>query len=167
MREVTIDDVEKTLSTQIDEYKEETKEEVVEEPVSEAAQYLGTKLHHKIGGYVETDKNTVDVGDDIATLTAKVIDCYFVGWEIEGEYEIIEGNLISPIIKINPKSDIIAVAVFKGGENSEPILNNEVGNTSLISPKTGQEAYKIYIILGIMCFVTLITMFSFYRVKKH
>lgn len=58
MREVTIDDVEKTLSTQIDEYKEETLEqpEVVEEPRSEAAQYLGTKLTHKVGGYGETDK---------------------------------------------------------------------------------------------------------------
>lgn len=58
MREVTIDDVEKTLSTQIDEYKEETSEqpEVVEEPRSEAAQYLGTKLTHKVGGYGETDK---------------------------------------------------------------------------------------------------------------
>ena len=59
MREVTIDDVEKTLSTQIDEYTEETSETSTvqeEAPKNDAAQYIGTKLQHKIGGYGETDR---------------------------------------------------------------------------------------------------------------
>jgi len=61
MREVNIDDVEKTLSGQIQEFKEPD-EKVVEEstikskPENDATQYLGTKLTHKIGGYGETDK---------------------------------------------------------------------------------------------------------------
>ena len=57
-------DLERILSTQIPEYTEEpdqksAKQEeptTTEAPKETAAQYLGTKLGHKIGGYGETDK---------------------------------------------------------------------------------------------------------------
>ena len=58
MREVNINDVESTLSGQIEEYSETSKVEAPVEsaPENEASQYLGTKLTHKIGGYGDTDK---------------------------------------------------------------------------------------------------------------
>ena len=57
-------DLERILSTQIPEYTEEPGQKSVkqeeptttEAPKETAAQYLGTKLGHKIGGYGETDK---------------------------------------------------------------------------------------------------------------
>ena len=57
-------DLERILSTQIPEYTEEPDQKSVkqeeptttEAPKETAAQYLGTKLGHKIGGYGETDK---------------------------------------------------------------------------------------------------------------
>ena len=73
-------------------------------------------------GTAETDKNKVAkdaTGDDaIVTLTAlEDGDGYFTLWIIEGDYEIVEGDESSTVLKIRPKSDIHAIASYSVDED--------------------------------------------------
>lgn len=96
-------------------------------------------------GNGNTDKNSVSADMDEegnVTLTANENgNGKFEHWEIEGDYDIIEGSLTDKTIVIRPKSDIHAVAVFKapdGSTSKVPATNNN--NTS---PKTGDPLYIV------------------------
>ena len=101
-------------------------------------------------GTASSDKNQVDVtasGDDaLVHLTASQTKGVFSKWTISGDYEIVEGDLNSPKLTIIPKSDIHAVAVFKGSGVSTP---DDSGNKSDTSPKTGDPLLFV-LALGIL-----------------
>ena len=96
-------------------------------------------------GSGSTDKDSVIIEEDEngnVTLTAEEKgNGKFSHWEIEGDYDIIEGSLTDKKIVIRPKSDIHAVAVFKNADGSTdkvPATNNN--NTS---PQTGDPLYIV------------------------
>lgn len=73
------------------------------------------------------------------TLTAVDGSQAFTKWILEGNYEIIEGNLESRYLVIRPSSDIKATAVFGGGTQG----NSDKNSTS---PKTGTIPYAIVLL---------------------
>lgn len=96
-------------------------------------------------GNGSSDKDSVIVTEDEdgnVTLTAdEKNNGKFQRWEIEGDYDIVEGSLTDKTIVIRPKSDIHAVAVFKGPDgstNKVPATNNKP-----TSPQTGDPLYIV------------------------
>ena len=80
------------------------------------------------GGTVTADPVTVPKGET-SKIIAKPDDGYeFSGWVIEGEYEIIEGDLNSPVIVIRPLTDVKVTAKFTGTAKRD---------TDTESPETG------------------------------
>lgn len=112
-------------------------------------------------GYAEIDKISVETGsNEPITLIAKIGDYPFMHWNIEGEYDILEGSTYSTTFIIIPKSDIKATAVFKG--EGYAFINEDK-----TSPKTGQDTNTLYIILAILCICAIGIMFSSYKIKKN
>ena len=106
-------------------------------------------------GYVETDKTGVQAeSDEVVTLWAREflnedtgqVEIPFIRWDITGSYNIVEGDLNSTILKIIPYSDIVATAIFTGGENQTPTFTDR----SATSPKTGQNPLPVYIALALL-----------------
>ena len=95
-------------------------------------------------GHAEVDKISIPTeSDELVTFTALPGEEYhFVGWRIEGTYNIVEGNIYSPTIKLRPSSDIFAIAVFNDGDGT--IATRD---TSPISPQTGQNSLSVYLTL--------------------
>lgn len=128
-------------------------------------EYHAISVGIKGRGYAETDKIAVEAGTgEYATLTAKSGDDPFIKWEITGTYDLLEGNTSSAILKIVPKSDIVAIAVFKGGEDSTAVISTP--DKSPISPKTGQDATSIYLLLALMVICCGGIILSTYKFKK-
>lgn len=69
---------------------------------------------------------------DTSTLTAVEEGGTFIKWELQCEYEIVEGSLTSKVLVIRPKTDVHAIAYFKTA-NKDAGKKDE-GSTS---PKTG------------------------------
>lgn len=67
-------------------------------------------------GTVEAVKD----GDDGVQLTAHAGDEAFFMWLIEGDYEIVAGNIANDVIFIAPKSDIKVLALYNDGANAVP-----------------------------------------------
>ena len=67
-------------------------------------------------GTVEAVKD----GDDGVQLTAHAGDEAFFMWLIEGDYEIVAGNITNDVIFIAPKSDIKVLALYNDGANAVP-----------------------------------------------
>ncbi len=73
----------------------------------------------------------------------------FDKWIIEGEYDVVEGDLTDPTITIRPKSDIKADAVFvKATSDATEAVNPKPTtpakpNNSSTSPKTGDPLFLI------------------------
>ena len=102
-------------------------------------------------GKAEADKYKVKKGSgDDVTLTATETSDSFVNWTIDGEYIIVSGNLSSKVLVIEPQSDIVATAHFKGTGGGS-------GNNDNTSPKTSDPiVYVLAVMLiaaagGIFC----------------
>jgi hypothetical protein len=89
-------------------------------------------------GTASVDKPRIpkDAGE-IVTLTATETNGTFIEWELQCEYNIVEGNLKSKVLKIEPLTDIHAIAYFKGA--SKPGEKDE----DKTSPKTGDPLYAV------------------------
>lgn len=83
---------------------------------------------------------------DVVILTATEEGAAFVRWEISGSYEIVEGSLTTPVIKIRPSSDISAVAIFADGSKNTDVVP---GNNSGTSPNTGDYTFVVLTILAL------------------
>ena len=96
-------------------------------------------------GHAEVDKISIPTeSDELVTFTALPGEGhYFVKWKIEGDYNIIEGNIYSPTIKLHPTSDIFAIAIFNDGDGTIATMD-----TSPISPKTGQSSLPVFLTLA-------------------
>lgn len=103
-------------------------------------------MHVAIDGHGHAEVDKVDISaesDELVIFTALPREGYhFVGWKIEGTYNIIEGNIYSPTIKLRPTSDIFATAVFNDGDGTIATMD-----TSPISPKTGQSPLPVFLAL--------------------
>ena len=113
-------------------------------PVNYYAMHIAIDGH----GHAEVDKIDIVAGsDEIVTFTAMPSEGYhFVGWKIEGTYDnIVEGIVYTPVIKIHPTSDILAIAMFSDATGTVATVD-----TSPVSPKTGQDSLPIYIVLAIL-----------------
>lgn len=89
-------------------------------------------------GTAETDKPRIPKGEgEIVTLTATETNGTFVEWELQCEYNIVEGDLKSKVLKIEPLTDIHAIAYFKGA--SKPGDKD----SSDTSPKTGDPLFAV------------------------
>jgi hypothetical protein len=86
----------------------------------------------------------------------------FVKWTLTGDYEIINGDLNSKVLRIKPGSDIVAVGVFKDGENKNPII---IENTP-VSPNTGQNPSTIYWVLALLTGAAILGMISWEKIKR-
>ena len=95
-------------------------------------------------GHAEVDKVSIPTeSDELVTFTALPGEGYhFVGWKIEGAYNIVEGNIYSPTIKLCPTSDIFATAIFNDADGTVATMD-----TSPISPKTGQNSLPVFLAL--------------------
>ena len=96
-------------------------------------------------GHAEVDKVSIPTeSDEFVTFTALPGEGYhFVGWKIEGIYNIVGGNIYSPTIKLHPTSDIFAIAIFNDGNGTVATMD-----TSPISPKTGQSSLPVFLALA-------------------
>lgn len=103
-------------------------------------------------GTADGDKKTVSVeavGEDgeVKLTAIQKGNGEFVGWTIDGKYEVISGTMTDPVIVIKPLSDIQAHAKFvqPGATPDSPSkpANPDEGKSS---PKTGDP---LWIVLGL------------------
>jgi hypothetical protein len=89
-------------------------------------------------GTASVDKARIpkDAGE-IVTLTATETNGTFVEWVLQCEYRIVEGDLKSKVLKIEPYTDIHAIAYFKGA--SKPGEQD----SDKTSPKTGDPMFAV------------------------
>ena len=99
------------------------------------------------GWMVEADKGKT------VTLQATEADNPFVFWNIIGSYNIIDGMSTDKVFTIEPLSDILAIATFEDGLDEIAIPANP--DKSPTSPKTGQDALPVYIMLMLMVLVAV------------
>lgn len=64
-----------------------------------------------------TNKKTGTVG---VQLNAEAGEEPFYMWTIEGDYEIIAGNINNDVLRISPKSDLKVLALYNDGANAAP-----------------------------------------------
>ncbi len=112
-------------------------------------------------GDATVDVDRVLVGsDDLVTFTATEENGgKFIKWELHCEYDIIEGDMTTPVLVVRPKSDIEAVAFFeatpeeptKGTEATEaptvPEKDPTQKNDSPTSPKTGDMSIMLAVVM--------------------
>lgn len=109
-------------------------------------------------GDADADPYKVEKNEDgSSTLTATEKNGKFQRWEIEGEYEILEGSLTSKVIRIRPLSDIVATAIFTEGSKGD---SNP--NTDSTSPKTGD---MLFYALGMLTVALGVGVFAFRKVR--
>ena len=103
-------------------------------------------------GTADGDKKTVEVDavgeDGEVKLTAiEKGNGEFIGWTIDGKYEIISGSLSDPVIIIKPLSDIYALAKFvQPGSTPDSPSKPSNPDEGTSSPKTGDP---LWIVLGL------------------
>ena len=131
-------------------------------PVEYYTMIVGTKGE----GSATVDKDFA-TSDDVVTFTATLVDnSYFVGWEITGDFEPVSGDELSTTVSIKPKSNITMIAVFRGGEDAEAVLQVPMRG-SQTSPQTGQSAGSVYAALALLCVAAFGVCFSTYKLKKN
>lgn len=75
-------------------------------------------------------------GEDAeVTLTATQTKGFFTLWDIDGDYEIVDGDEESPVLVIIPKSDIHAIACFTVEEDYLNMTVSVIGDgTATVNP---------------------------------
>ena len=96
-------------------------------------------------GEATTDKNKVEVKEDVDKVTLTAIDGEetFVNWTIDGSYTVVEGDTSTRVLVIQPASDIVATAHFKGQDATEVVKPTTKPNEGGTSPKTGDPTMMI------------------------
>lgn len=115
-------------------------------------------------GHAEVDKVSIPTeSDELVTFTALPGERYhFIGWKIKGTYDIAEGNIYSPTIKLRPISDIFATAIFNDADGTVATMD-----TSPISPKTGQSSLPVFLALAALVLsVSSIMMINTKKIKR-
>ena len=100
------------------------------------------------GGVTTSDWKVVANEGNIVTLTATESDSPFVFWNLKGDFELVDGMQTDKVLTIRPLSDILTIATFEDGLDEVAVTENR--DISPTSPKTGQDALPVYIILMVM-----------------
>ena len=121
-------------------------------------------------GTATVNPDTVVAGSgDTFTFEAVPADGYeFAGWEFEGSYTIIEGDVNSLKVVLMPGSDIVGKAKFVPKATEGPTVQPSVAPTSVpVQPRTGDTTNTLlWLIISIAAFVALIVLFFVYRRTK-
>ena len=112
-------------------------------PTAPAYYNITVKVDGK--GEATTDKNKVEVKQDVDKVTLTAIDGEetFVNWTIDGSYTVVEGDTSTRVLVIQPASDIVATAHFKGQDATEVVKPTTKPNEGGTSPKTGDPTMMI------------------------
>ena len=98
------------------------------------------------GGTATSDPVTVPKGET-SKITAKPDPGYeFSGWVIEGEYEIVEGDLNSAVIVIRPLTDVTVRAKFTG------TASRDSGSTSPTTGSIDNSAFVSVVVALVISF---------------
>ncbi|MBQ6153645.1 MAG: LPXTG cell wall anchor domain-containing protein [Ruminococcus sp.] len=95
---------------------------------------------------------------DTSTLTAVEQGGTFVKWELQCDYEIVEGSLTSKVLVIRPLTDVHAIAYFK---EANPDAGKK--DDSSTSPKTGDMSM---IFAAMMLLATGAAVFAVKKIKE-
>ena len=90
-------------------------------------------------GHVDRNKIKIDSTGEYFTLTADPDKDggYFTKWILDGDYEIISGDLYSPVLVIRPKSDLKATASYSvDAENLTMFVSTKGDGTATATPNT-------------------------------
>lgn len=112
-------------------------------PTAPAYYNITVKVDGK--GEATTDKNKVEVKEDVDKVTLTAVDGEetFVNWTIDGSYTVVEGDTSTRVLVIQPASDIVATAHFKGQDATEVVKPTTKPNEGGTSPKTGDPTMMI------------------------
>ncbi len=114
----------------------------VDNPSPEPTTYYVIEVTVDGNGTATPDPASVPQGDT-TKLTANPDDgSKFIGWDIEGDYEIVEGDLNSPVLVIRPKSNLKAVDKFQPTDTKK-----DDGKTS---PTTGYNTNAIIAVMAVV-----------------
>ena len=97
-------------------------------------------------GTATADPSSVEDGDTTKLVAKPDAGSDFIGWTIEGDYEIVEGSLTSTVLVIRPKSDITATANFKPTDTKKDTDQN--------SPKTGYNTQAVIAAMAVVLTVS-------------
>lgn len=102
--------------------------------------------------------DTVEVADgDTITLEKEDNGYEFTGWVIEGEYEIVSGDLTSDNLVIRPLSDLVVEATYDSGDENLEDDDVEVDeNESDKAPQTGNGTIVLVTLLTAGAFVAMV-----------
>ena len=115
-------------------------------PSPEPQHYYTIEVTVEGNGTANGDPTTGEEGET-SKLVAKPDDgSKFIGWEITGEYEIVEGTLNSEVIVIRAKGTVKAVAKFQPTDTKK--------DDGPVSPTTG---YTTQIVVAAMAVVLTIS----------
>lgn len=89
------------------------------------------------GGTVKVSNGAIEVGKKLTLVATANDGNTFSKWVIDGEYEIVSGDLESGKLVIIPKSDVSIDTVFLDADGNELKGNKANGDGSDKSPKTG------------------------------
>lgn len=99
------------------------------------------------GGTVKVSNGALEPGKKV-TLVAKASDGNtFAKWVIEGDYEIVEGDLTSETLVIIPKEDVSVETVFTDADGKELTGLATETEKSDKSPKTGVATGVLFLSL--------------------
>lgn len=93
---------------------------------------------------------TVPEGETLGITAPVSEESDFIGFTIEGEYEIISGSLDSPDLVIRPLTDVVIIAHYKDS-GSEPTTPE--GDNGENSPQTGDS--QLIFVMGAVFVVAL------------
>ena len=98
-----------------------------------------------LGDAVADQYTVVKNTDGTVTITANPkANGEFTKWEIDGKYEVVSGDLTTPVITVRPASDLKIVAYFKAPGGTEPTTVKPTEKPSNpVSPKTGDPLFLI------------------------
>ena len=82
-------------------------------PSPEPTKYYVVEVTVNGNGTATPDPGSVPSGDTAKLVAKPDAGSEFTGWTIEGEYEIVEGDLNSLVLVIRPLGDVKVVANFK------------------------------------------------------
>lgn len=113
-------------------------------------------------GKVTVTTDDVPEGDTVRYEADPDSPYEFIGFEIEGDYEIVEGSLTGPYIVIRPLSDLVVIAKY----DTVPVTTNpaDTGNNG---PQTGFSPLWITVAFAALIACAIAVIFVVKRMAKR
>ncbi len=115
-------------------------------PSPEPTHYYTVTVIVNGNGTATADPTSVEEGNTTKLVANPDAGSDFIGWTIEGDYEIVEGSLTSTVLVIRPKGDVKATANFKPTDT-----NKDNGQKS---PTTGYNTQAVIAAMAVVLTVS-------------